>query len=119
MTDETAAAVSKVAPSPFPSDPIFDFDIKEWVDPPLLVPHKDVSSAELKRRQQNEHVYRSKVHNPTHWYRYLVLVRSALSGSAFDMLMNHPAEHVLKIHRILFGTTMSSMWIATWSVLPN
>jgi hypothetical protein len=93
MTEETVAAVSKVVPLPSLSDdPIFDFNTTEWVVPPLLVSHKDVSSAELKCRQQNEHVYRSMAHNPTHWHRYLVLRRYAMSGPVFDMLMNHPAE---------------------------
>ena len=103
MTNETAAAVSQVSPSPSSyDDTIFDFDIEEWIDPLPLVPHKDTSSAELKRRQQAEHVYRSKVENPTYWHRYLVLGRYALSGTAFDTLMNHPAEQALKIHRVIW-----------------
>ena len=102
MTEATAAAVSKVVSSSSPpDDPIFDFTITEWVVPPLLVSRKDESSAKLKSRQQNEHVYRSKT-NPTHWNRYLALGRYAMSGSDFDMLMNDPAEDALKINRVIW-----------------
>jgi hypothetical protein len=102
MTEATAAAVSKVVSSPsLPDDPIFDFDISEWVVPPSLVSRTDESSAQLKRRQQNEHVYRSKT-NPTHWNRYLALGRYSMSGFDFDKLMNVPAGDVLKIHRAIW-----------------
>jgi hypothetical protein len=103
MTEETAAAVSKVVPSPFlADDPLFDFNTTEWVVPPHLIAHKDVHSTELKRRQQQEHVYRSKIKHPTLWHRYLVLGRYAMSGPAFDMLMNNPAEQDLKIHSVIW-----------------
>ena len=102
MTEATADAVSKVVSSPsLPDDPIFDFDISEWGVPPSLVSRTDESSAQLKRRQQNEHVYRSKT-NPIHWNRYLALGRYSMSGFDFDKLMNVPAGDVLKIHRAIW-----------------
>ena len=61
MIEATAAAVSKVVPSPPPpDDPIFDFTVTEWIVPPLLVSRNDQSSAKLRSRQQNEHVYRRR-----------------------------------------------------------
>ena len=102
MTAETAVASSEVVSSSPPStDHIFDFTIKEWVAPSLIVPHKDEHSTEVKRRHQQEHVYRSKT-SPTNWHRYLILGRYSMSGPAFDNLMNHPAEHTLKIHRVIW-----------------
>jgi hypothetical protein len=88
MTAAIAASVSKVVPSSLPpDDPVFDFNISDWVVPSLLVSRKDESSAQLKSRQQNEHVYRSKT-TPTLWNRYLALGRYSMSGSDFDALMN-------------------------------
>ena len=99
MTEETAAAVSKVLSSLFLSDdPLFSLNTTEWIVPSHLIAQKDESSAELKRCQQNEHVYRSKIEDPTHWHRYLVLGRYAMSGSAFDMLMKNPVEQEMTIH---------------------
>jgi hypothetical protein len=99
MTEEIAAAVSKVVSSPFLfDDPLFDLNTTEWIVPPHLIAQKDDSSADLKRRQQNEHVYRSKIKDPSHWHRYLVLGRYAMSGPAFDMLMKNPVEQEMIIH---------------------
>jgi hypothetical protein len=102
MTEETAVAVSEVVSSPSsPTDHIFDFTITEWVAPSLIVPHKDEHSTDVKRRHQQEHVYRSKT-SPTNWHRYLTLGRYSMSGPAFDNLFNHPNEHILKIHRVIW-----------------
>ena len=102
MTEATAAAVSKVISSlSQPDDPIFDFNISEWVVPPLLISRKDESSAQLKSRQQQEHVYRSKT-TPTHWNRYLALGRYSMSGFDFDILMNVSDKEALKIHRVIW-----------------
>jgi hypothetical protein len=98
MTKAAAAAVLEVARPSSPSDdPNFDVTITEWVIAPLLVSHKDESSTETKRRQQQEHVYRSKT-TPTYWNRYLALGRYAMSGSDFDLLMNRQVEDALHLH---------------------
>ena len=102
MTETEAAAASKVSPPSSHSDnSIFDFTITEWVAPSLLVAHKDESSAALKRRQQAEHVYRSKT-TPTHWFRYLTLGRHAISGADFDTLMEDQAVNELKVHCVIW-----------------
>ena len=102
MTEAIAAAVSKVVPSSLPpDDPVFDFNISDWVVPSLLVSRQDESSAQLKSRQQNEHVYRSKT-TPTLWNRYLALGRYSMSGSDFDALMNASNKDELKIHCVIW-----------------
>jgi hypothetical protein len=102
MTDETAAAASVAVSSPSPSnDPIFDFTIQEWVAASLIVPHKDERSTEVKRRHQQEHVYRSKT-TPTNWHRYLTLGRYAMSGPDFETLMSDPTDDELKIHCVIW-----------------
>ena len=106
MTEAAAADVLKVAPSLSPpNNPIFDLTIKEWVAPSLLVPHKEESSVETKRRQQAEHVYRSQT-TPTHWHRYLTLGRSALSGPNFDTLINDQEVEALKLHCVIWFNYM-------------
>ena len=102
MSEAIAAAVSKVVPSSFPpDDPVFDFIFSDWVVPSLLVSRKDESSEQLKSRQQNEHVYRSKT-TPTLWNRYLALRRYSMSGSDFDALMNASTKDELKIHCVIW-----------------
>ena len=106
MTEETAAAVSEVASSTSsPNDDIFDFTIQEWVAASLIVPHKDECSTSVKRRHQQEHVYRSK-RTPTNWHRYLTLGRYALSGPDFDTLMNDKEVDALKIHCVIWYNYM-------------
>jgi hypothetical protein len=106
MTEETAAAVSEVASSTSnPNDDIFDFTIQEWVAASLIVPHKDERSTNVKRRHQQEHVYRSKT-TPTNWHRYLTLGRYALSGPDFDTLMNDKEVDALKLHCVIWYNYM-------------
>ena len=102
MTEATAAAVQEVTLSSSTSeDSIFDFTTTEWVAPALLVPHKDESSAETKRRYQADHVYRSKT-DPTKWSRYLTLGRYAMSGPDFETLMHDQAIDALKVHCVIW-----------------
>ena len=102
MTETEVAAALKVSPSSSPSDDsIFDFTITDWVAPSLLVAHKAETSAALKRRQQAEHVYRSKT-TPTHWFRYLTLGRHAMSGADFDTLMEDQEVDELKVHCVIW-----------------
>ena len=124
MTEATAAAVVEVTPpSSLSDDPDFDFTTTEWVIPPLLFSHKDDSPAELKRRQQQEHVYRSKT-TPTNWNRYLALGRYALSGPDFDLLMNRQVEDALLLHCVIWynyafhvdRNMECSLKLAAWAV---
>ena len=102
MTEETAAkAVEAVHPIPPPNDHIFDFTIKEWVAASLIIPHKEETSAAIKRCHQAEHVYRSKT-SPTHWHCYLTLGRYAMSGPDFDTLMNDKEVDALKLHCVIW-----------------
>ena len=106
MTEATAAAALKVSQLPSsPNEPIFDFTIKEWVAPSLLVPHQGESSPETRRRQQGEHVYRSKT-TPTNWHRYLTLGRYSISGPDFDTLMNEQDTDALKVHCVIWYNFM-------------
>ena len=92
------------SPSP-PDDSSLDFTIQEWVAASLLVPHKDESSAAIKRRHQEEHVYRSKT-SSTNWHRYLTLGRYALSGPNFDILMDDKDVDALKLHCVIWYNYM-------------
>jgi hypothetical protein len=106
MTDETAAVVSEVVSSTSPPpDHIFDFTIQDWVAASLIVPHKDEHSTDVKRRHQQEHVYRSKT-SPTKWHRYLTLGRYSMSGPNFDILMDDEEVDALKLHCVIWYNYM-------------
>ena len=102
MTADPDLAVSPFKPPSIPpDDPIFDFSISEWIDPPVYKTTLPETTPESNLRAHTEHEYRSAT-TPTAWHRYVTLGRYVTDGFTFDSIMEECFNEPLKMHCLIW-----------------
>jgi hypothetical protein len=89
------------APLVPPDDPIFDFDVSNWLDLPVYVTNLPATTAESNIRSLAEQEYRKST-SPTSWHRYLTLGRYVVDGFTFDAIMEEGSTDPLKMHCLIW-----------------
>ena len=84
-----------------PDDPIFDFSITDWLDPPNFVTTLPATTKESNIRLMTEQEYRDST-TPTAWNRYLTLGRYATDGFTFDTIMTDILIDPRKAHCLIW-----------------
>jgi hypothetical protein len=89
------------APLVPPDDPIFDFAVSNWIDPPVYVTNLPETTPESDIRSLAEQEYRKST-SPTLWHRYLTLGRYVVDGFTFDTIMEESTTDPLKMHCLIW-----------------
>lgn len=102
MTDGSDPAVLQLPTPPNPpDDPIFDFDISTWIDPPVYVTNLPETTPESNIRAMAEMEYRKST-TPTAWHRYVTLGRYVVDGFTFDSIMDEGSADPLKMYCLVW-----------------
>ena len=83
-----------------PDDPIFDFDVSNWLDPPVYVTNLPETTPETDIRSLAEQEYRKST-SPTLWHRYLTLGCYVVDGFTFDTIMEEGITDPLKMYCLI------------------
>ncbi|KAI2508456.1 hypothetical protein MHU86_5983 [Fragilaria crotonensis] len=84
-----------------PDDSIFDFDISDWIDPPVYVTNLPETTPESNIRAMAEMEYK-KTTTPTAWHRYVTLGRYVVDGFTFDSIMDEGSADPLKMYCLVW-----------------
>jgi hypothetical protein len=102
MTGDLNPAVSQLkAASVPPDDPIFDFTVLDWMDPPKYVTNLPETTKESDIRAMAEQEYRNST-TPAGWHRYVSLGRYVVDGFTFDSIMADGTTDPRKMHCVIW-----------------
>jgi hypothetical protein len=84
-----------------PDDPIFDFTITDWIDPPKFITTLPETTKESNIRSMTEKEYRDST-TPSAWLRYVTLGRYVTDGFTFDSIMSDILHDPRKVHCLIW-----------------